>query len=289
VARIQQAAGLQNPLQSVFPQPVVSNRAPTASDKNYPIGQEWIDKAGANAYILVNVSAGSATWNLAASTAGELNTLNGNSGTATPVSGAITISGGTNATSTASGSTVTVNVDSTLAGLTSVSSTSYNTNVVAAQITMSGTSILGNGTDAAVGIAITPKGTGTLALAGNANNVVTIGAANSGAVSVDSAAAISLDAATASNFTSSLASSAAAITISASAADGGITLDAGPTPGVTFTNGTQSHQMLVGTGTPNGTVTASQGSLYVDVAGSTSTTILFVNTDGATAWVGVGV
>lgn len=123
---------------------------------------------------------------------------------------------------------------------------------------------------------------------GTSTGTVSVGNAAAGAITVDTAAGISLDAATASNFTCSLAASAAAITISASAADGGITMDSGATPGVTFTNGTQSHQMLVGSGSPNGSVTASQGSMYVDVAGSTSTTILFVNTDGGTTWVGVG-
>lgn len=103
-----------------------------------------------------------------------------------------------------------------------------------------------------------------------------------------SAGGVDIDGALEVNITSSEAAVADAVTISASAADGGITLDAGVTPGVTFTNGTQSHQMLVGSGSPNGSVTASQGSLYVDVAGATSTTILFVNTDGSTTWVGVG-
>lgn len=130
--------------------------------------------------------------------------------------------------------------------------------------------------------------TGNSNINGSGTGTTTIGNGTAGAVTVDSAAGISLDAATASNFTCSLASSAAAVTISASAADGGITLDAGVTPGVTFTNGTQSHQMLVGSGSPNGSVTAAQGSLYVDVAGSSSTTILFANTDGGTTWVGVG-
>lgn len=103
-----------------------------------------------------------------------------------------------------------------------------------------------------------------------------------------SAGGVDIDGALEVNITSSEASQADAVTISASAADGGITLDSGATPGVTFTNGTQSHQMLVGSGSPNGSITAAQGSMYVDVAGSTSTTILFVNTDGSTTWVGVG-
>lgn len=79
------------------------------------------------------------------------------------------------------------------------------------------------------------------------------------------------------------AATASAVLISASAADGGITLDAGPTPGVTLTNGTQTAQILVGTGSPNGAVTAAQGSIFLNVAGGADT-ILYVNTDGAMAW-----
>lgn len=103
-----------------------------------------------------------------------------------------------------------------------------------------------------------------------------------------SAGGVNIDGVLEVNIASSEAAVADAVTISASAADGGITLDAGATPGVTVTNGTQSFQILTGSGSPNGSVTASQGSLYVDVAGATSTTILFVNTDGGTTWLGVG-
>lgn len=118
---------------------------------------------------------------------------------------------------------------------------------------------------------------------------LTSGLASADAVNVNATAGgVDIDGALEINITSSEAAVADAVTISASAADGGVTIDSGVTPGVTFTNGTQSHQMLVGSGSPNGAVTASQGSMYVDVAGSTSTTILFVNTDGTTTWVGVG-
>lgn len=141
---------------------------------------------------------------------------------------------------------------------------------------------------------------------GTSTGNVSIGNSAAGAITLDTADGISCDAATASNFTVTgaadltLASTAGstnvtggeaatdAVLISAGNAAGGITMDSGATPGVTFTNGTQSHQMLVGSGSPNGSVTASQGSMYVDVAGNTSTTILYVNTDGSTTWVGVG-
>ncbi len=145
--------------------------------------------------------------------------------------------------------------------------------------------------DAAAASNFSVSGAGIdLTLASAAGRVVVNGeeAATDAVRIVSAAGGLDVDTALELNLTSSEASVADAVTISASHAAGGITLDAGVTPGVTFTNGTQSHQMLVGSGSPNGSVTASQGSLYVDVAGSTSTTILYANTDGGTTWLGVG-
>ncbi len=42
--------------------------------------------------------------------------------------------------------------------------------------------------------------------------------------------------------------------------------------------------ILSGTGSPNGSVTAPQGSIYLDTAGASADAILYVNTNGATAW-----
>lgn len=240
MAKIQQAAGLQNPLQNVFPQPVVSQRAPTAADKNYPIGQEWIDKTGANAYILVNVLAGSATWNLAASTAGELNTLGADSGTSTPASGEITIAGGSNATTSATGSTVTVNVDTSLTTLTSVSSLSFDTDVATASLTISGKEIEATGTDTDISIDLTTKGTGVVATSGG----ITAATGNITATSGD---------------------------FVCSAAGTGIAVGGGA-------------KVVSGTGDPNTVVTAPQGSLYLRLDGSSTSTRAYINTDGATAW-----
>lgn len=166
----------------------------------------------------------------------------------------------------------------------------------------------GNGTAGTQTLnALTGTRAGALNLGtGAAAHVIAVGSASAGAITVDTAAGISIDAATASNLSVSGAgdltlaaatqsvnitgaeAAADAVLVSATNASGGITLDAGATPGVTVTNGTQSFQVLAGSGSPNGSVTAAQGSLYVDVAGSTSTTILFCNTDGSTTWVGVG-
>lgn len=53
--------GLPQPLQSSFPAPVLAKRAPTATDTGHPIGRIWVYK-GSNAYILINVAGGVATW-----------------------------------------------------------------------------------------------------------------------------------------------------------------------------------------------------------------------------------
>ena len=59
MARINRAAGLENPLQNVFPQPVVATRIPTTNDKNYAVGQVWINKSTDQAWFLTSVSNGS--------------------------------------------------------------------------------------------------------------------------------------------------------------------------------------------------------------------------------------
>lgn len=57
------AYAVNSPSLSVFPQPIVANRAPTANDIAYQLGQIWIFK-GSNAYILVNVVGAVATWTI---------------------------------------------------------------------------------------------------------------------------------------------------------------------------------------------------------------------------------
>jgi hypothetical protein len=65
---------------------------------------------------------------------------------------------------------------------------------------------------------------------------------------------------------------------------GGITLTSPAAFGVLIDNGTQTAGLYVGTGSPDTALTAVQGSLYMRVDGSSTSTRLYVNTDGATAW-----
>lgn len=137
-------------------------RAPTTNDKKYNIGDMWINTATSTAYQLVDIDGSGADWQVTGSPSSAVSSLAGDTGSAAPAAGVITIAGGTNITSAASGSTVTINLDAVLAGLTSVAATTFTTNVAAAQLSLSGTAIAAIGTDANINLDLTPKGTGDL-------------------------------------------------------------------------------------------------------------------------------
>jgi hypothetical protein len=93
------------------PAAIIAKRAPTGSDTGYAFGQIWDDKVGGVAYILVNVIAGIATWQIATAVAGTVATLTGDTGTANPSAGNIQIAGTANhIVTSASGSTVTLDL-----------------------------------------------------------------------------------------------------------------------------------------------------------------------------------
>ena len=125
MARLNQAAGLENPLQSVFPQPVVAQRAPTTNDKNYPVGQDWVDQSGDTAYKLIEVVSNSATWVIMGPGASDVDTLTGDSGGAiSPAAGNITLAGtASQITTTGSGSTITWALASALVAPGSITAT----------------------------------------------------------------------------------------------------------------------------------------------------------------------
>lgn len=102
------AYSVGQPLTQFAPQPVVAGRAPTSSDKNYEVGQTWVDTSTPNVYTLAVVSAGSATWALSSPAAGAVNDLVSDAGTATPAGGTINIVGGTGVTTSAVGDTLTI-------------------------------------------------------------------------------------------------------------------------------------------------------------------------------------
>lgn len=90
-------------------------------------------------------------------------TFTTDAGNAVPALNVLNVLGGTNIGTTGAGNNVTVNLDNTIT-LTAVNATTFDTNVVAAGVTLSGTTIACDGTDANIDFTITPKGTGDLIL-----------------------------------------------------------------------------------------------------------------------------
>lgn len=160
MARINQAAGLENPLQNVFPQPVVAQRAPTTNDKNYPVGQDWVDQAGDTAYKLIEVVSNSATWVIMGPGASDVDTLTGDSGGAiSPAAGNITLAGtASQITTTGSGSTITWSLPAAITAPGSLTTTT----TLAATTTVTG----GTGVIATTG-GVTATAGGVTATAGN--------------------------------------------------------------------------------------------------------------------------
>lgn len=111
MARIQQSPGLQQPFESIFPQPIISKRSPTANDKNYPIGQLWVDTTSKIFYGLSEVASGVADWEVLGGSSSSVDSLDGDTGSASPTGGAITIAGGDNIVTSATASTLTVSLD----------------------------------------------------------------------------------------------------------------------------------------------------------------------------------
>lgn len=153
--------------------PHIDVRAPTAQDTNagfFPIGKRWIDKVAGNEYSLTSFSVSNgittANWAFLGSSSGDLNTLSGDTGTATPSSGNIKISGTANEiTTAASGSTVTLTIPSAFTAPGSITST---TTITAGTSISAGTSITAGTTLTATSGNITAtNGNLVLADAGN--------------------------------------------------------------------------------------------------------------------------
>lgn len=93
--------------------PHLDVRAPATTDILYPVGKVWVDTVGNASYTLTSFSSSAnvttATWVTTGGGSGQVSTLTGDSGTATPSGGNIKIAGTANQIVTsASGSTVTL-------------------------------------------------------------------------------------------------------------------------------------------------------------------------------------
>jgi len=114
---IQKAYGLTKPLINVFPFPIFSPTAPTTNDRSYLPGQVWVHASGDTRTVYIfggRDSSGLGVWTLSSTSAGDLQTLSGDSGTADPSGGNILVAGGTNITTSATSNQVTINLDSSV-------------------------------------------------------------------------------------------------------------------------------------------------------------------------------
>ena len=115
------AYGLNTPLIDVFPFPLYETRVPTTSDRSFDVGQLWIYRNGdaRQVYIFGGIDSSSlAVWTLSSTAAGDVSTLQGDSGGAIlPTLANIVIAGGTNISTagTSGPGTITVNLDADIA------------------------------------------------------------------------------------------------------------------------------------------------------------------------------
>lgn len=155
--------GFPQPLTQVFPSPILAQRAPLTTDFQYQIGQVWVNEVGNDAYILVDVTANSATWQIMAVTPGEVATITASSGGAlSPTAGNINILGTANQITTAgAGSTVTLTLP---AAITAPGSLTTTTTLASGTTLAAGTS-MSSGTSIMAGTTVT-AGTGLIATTG---------------------------------------------------------------------------------------------------------------------------
>jgi hypothetical protein len=144
VQRLKPAAeslyGFPQPTQSNLLAPIIAKRAPATTDTGYSLGQPWVDKVGANAYQLVQVAAGAATWAVLGGSTSAVATINSLS----PAGGNIVIAGTANQiTATSAASTVTLSLPSTVIAPGSVAATTTLTATLGAITATNGNLVLG--------------------------------------------------------------------------------------------------------------------------------------------------
>jgi len=314
------AYGLQNPLQSVFPAPIIARRAPTTADTGYQIGTIWVEPKDSSgtavnaAWLLTSIINNSANW-LSIQAGGGSGAGVFTSLTVTPgpidLTGAFTLIAGTNAASIAAdaadhavtlGSTTGASATTIQGGTSGISATTSATGTITlGTAAMTGTITVGQSTAGqaiAIGNAVN-TGAQTISIgsgASGANSTVTILGGNATAGS----SALNLATGTGGK-TVNLATGAGANTVTIGSTTAGSTVSLATPTGtsVTAANGilistagrgvTLPGGLLVlsGAGDPNGAVTAPTGSLFLrsDPAGATSRA--YINTNAGTTWTNI--
>lgn len=284
---------------SIFPDPVVENRAPTTQDQS-DIGRLWVYPASNAAYILTSITSGSSNWQLLESSGGVGNftsltvspgpsTLNGTVSLSTDaVAATVSVGTGAAAKAVTVGSTTTTSATTIQSGATG--SISINSHGGALGI-LSGTGaidISSDATDTAINIG---RGLGakTIVLGSSTTTSATTIASGSGGISIDS-----------SNGALDIISGTGALSISDDAAATAVNVGTGAAAKTVIVGSTTAGSTLTlntATGSPvvalNGVditgvgavLTLQNGTTVSDGAGAPSATLpagsLYLNTTGS--------
>lgn len=148
--------------------PIVADYSPSSIDTRgpsgpFPVGQKWVNSLANQTYTLTSYSVSnglvSAVWTAEGSQAGGINTIDANSGSATPSSGTISIVGSGVVSTSATGDTVTISVSGSTSLVSSI-----------------GTS--GSGTATPVGGEVNVIGLSTQVVTNGSGNTVTVSLAD---------------------------------------------------------------------------------------------------------------
>lgn len=163
------------PIQGNWGPPVIATRDPTASDINYKLGREWINKTTPSLWFLGSKASNTAVWIAAGSgTVGGVVTLTASSGgAASPTAGNINLLGTANQiTTTRSGSTITWTLPAVLIAPGSVAATTTLTATLGAITATNGNFVKGTAGNKDV---YTSVATTTTAGANSAGTVTLVG------------------------------------------------------------------------------------------------------------------
>lgn len=270
MARINRAAGLENPLQSVFPVPIVAERAPTANDTRYPVGQVWVNKSSDQAWFLTSVSSGSATWALSSPGASDVDTLTGDGGGAiSPAGGNITLAGGTNITTAGAGSTITFNLDAAITLATSVTSPIYT---------------VGAGTDLSIAAAAGQDVIMTLGDSAGANSFIVEARDGTDVFSIDSTGTITFSGLT---VTGNFAQTAGTFNVGQDNAANAVNIGGGTTArAIAIGNGSGAHTIAIGQVAAGAITVDTAAGVSIDAATASNFTVTGAAADLTLASVG---
>ena len=115
------------------PYQVISVRDPTTNDRRYRLGTQWINKSTNEVWVLTSAGSGSANWQILGSPSLAVEGLDGDTGSAAPAAGIITIAGtaAQGIVTSAAGSTVTITASNALTTQKGVLATATNVQALA--------------------------------------------------------------------------------------------------------------------------------------------------------------